>query len=359
MPDKPGRVNDGKVHRNLFFIIVAVVTLVFFYMVGPFVLTTLWAVVLAVIFYNLYRRILQKLGVKRQGMAAGITCLLITLFVIVPFVIVGISLVGQVNQLLVAIEDGSVDPNVVTDYVERELPKVADFLSGYGVDISNIREQVSEYSVTAGQFVATKALSFTGNIINVFVQFTLMLYLLYFFLKDGRKVVRKMVDTLPLGNIRERQLITRFAQVSRATLKGTVIVAMTQGAIGGILFWAVGIEAPVLWGVAMTLLALLPIGGSAIIWVPAAITLFVMGDVVEGIIVVAVGTLIIGLVDNILRPLLVGRDTGMPDYLVLISTLGGIAYFGLSGFVVGPTIAALFITVWEMMGKEFGGKSSW
>ena len=359
MPDKPGRVNEGKIHRNLFFIIVAVVTLVFFYMVGPFLLTTLWAVVLAVIFYKFYRWILRRLGVTRQGLAAGITCVLITLFVIVPVALIGVALVDQVNQLLVAIEDGSVDPNVVTDYVEQELPKVTETLGNYGVDLGNIRAQVSEYSVTAGQFVASRALSFTGNIINVFVQFTLMLYLLYFFLKDGRKVVRKMIDTLPLGNIRERQLITRFAQVSRATLKGTVIVAMTQGAIGGILFWAVGIQAPVLWGVAMTLLALLPVGGSAIIWVPAAIILFVMGDVTEAIIIVVVGSLIIGLVDNLLRPLLVGRDTDMPDYLVLISTLGGIAYFGLSGFVIGPTIAALFITVWEMMGKEFGGRSSW
>ena len=359
MPDKPGRVNEGKVHRNLFFIIVAVVTLVFFYMVGPFVLTILWAVVLAVIFYKFYRWILRRLGVKRQGLAAGITCVLITLFVIIPVVLIGVALVDQVNQLLVAIEDGTVDPNIVTDYVEQELPKVTETLSRYGVDISNIRAQVSEYSVTAGQFVAGQALAVTGNVINVFIQFTLMLYLLYFFLKDGRKVVRKMIDTLPLGNIRERQLITRFAQVSRATLKGTVIVAMTQGAIGGILFWAVGIRAPVLWGVAMTLLALLPVGGSAIVWVPAAIILLIMGDITEAIIIAVVGSLIIGLVDNLLRPLLVGRDTDMPDYLVLVSTLGGIAYFGLSGFVVGPTIAALFITVWEMMGKEFGGRSSW
>jgi len=151
-------------------------------------------------------------------------------------------------------------------------------------------------------------------------------------------------------------LFERFAQVSKATLKGTVVVALVQGSIGGVLFALVGIPAALLWGVAMTLLALLPVGGSAIIWIPAAIILFVQGNVVEAFIVVAVGSLIIGLVDNLLRPLLVGRDTGMPDYLVLISTLGGITWFGLSGFVIGPTIAALFITVWEMMGKDYGGR---
>ncbi|MEL7162150.1 MAG: AI-2E family transporter [Bacteroidota bacterium] len=136
------------------------------------------------------------------------------------------------------------------------------------------------------------------------------------------------------------------------------MVAIVQGSIGGVLFALVGIPAALLWGVAMTLLALLPVGGSAIVWLPAAVILFAQGFVGRAIAIVIVGTLIIGLVDNLLRPLLVGRDTEMPDYLVLISTLGGITYFGLSGFVIGPTIAALFITVWEMMGKDYGGKNS-
>ncbi|MEM9261899.1 MAG: AI-2E family transporter, partial [Bacteroidota bacterium] len=148
------------------------------------------------------------------------------------------------------------------------------------------------------------------------------------------------------------------AQVSKATLKGTVVVAIVQGSIGGVLFAVLGLPAALLWGVAMTLLALLPVGGSAIVWFPTAIILFAQGYPTKAIIIIIVGSLIIGLVDNLLRPLLVGRDTEMPDYLVLISTLGGITYFGLSGFVIGPTIAALFITVWEMMGRDYGGKSS-
>jgi len=150
----------------------------------------------------------------------------------------------------------------------------------------------------------------------------------------------------------------RFAQVSKATLKGTLVVALVQGSIGGIVFACLGIPAALLWGVAMTLLALLPVGGSAIVWFPTVIILLAQGHTYKALILLVIGVLIIGLVDNLLRPLLVGRDTEMPDYLVLLSTLGGITYFGLSGFVIGPTIAALFITVWEMMGKDYGGKSS-
>ncbi|OAV45217.1 AI-2E family transporter [Lewinella sp. 4G2] len=351
-------ITEGKVHRNIFFILVALVTAVFFGMIGPFILTVLWAVVLSIIFYGLYRWILKGFGVKRQALAAGVTCVLVFLFVIVPFTLLGFALVGQATDLFVAIQAGEVDPNVVINYAEERLPALTDQLSKYGIEVNDVRTRVTEFIVSTGQSIAGSALSFTGNLINTFVQFTLMLYLLFFFLKDGRSIVRKMIDTIPLGNVRERKIVRRFSQVSRATLKGTVIVAMTQGAIGGILFWAVGIQAPLLWGVAMTFLALLPVGGSAIIWVPAAVILFIEGSVLESVIIVAVGSLIIGLVDNLLRPLLVGRDTEMPDYLVLISTLGGISYFGLSGFVIGPTLAALFITFWEMMGQDFGGKSA-
>jgi predicted PurR-regulated permease PerM len=238
------------------------------------------------------------------------------------------------------------------------MPGIYDMLGDAGISPNSVREKITEFVGTVSKFVATRVLSFGSNLINIFVQFTLMLYLLFFFLKDGKQVIQKIIDTIPMGNVRERRLFERFAQVSKATLKGTLVVALVQGSIGGLVFMFLGIPAPLLWGVAMTLLALLPVGGSAIVWFPAVVVLFAQGEVGKAMILLVVGSLIIGLVDNLLRPLLVGRDTEMPDYLVLISTLGGITYFGLSGFVIGPTIAALFITVWEMMGQDYGGKTS-
>ena len=274
---------------------------------------------------------------------------------IVPFGLLTLALVDQAYAVYQDIEAGNFSTGLIFDYVDTNLPRVADALSEFGVSTADLRQRFNEAVAQAGQFIANWAIGFGGSLLNIIIQFTLVIYLLYFFLVDGRTIIKGLLRTIPLGDARERILFRRFALVARATLKGTLIVAFVQGAIGGILFAIVGIPAPLLWGVAMMLLALLPVGGSAIVWVPAAIILFIQGNVTGGIVIVAVGSLIIGLVDNLLRPLLVGRDTQMPDYLVLISTLGGIAMFGLSGFVIGPTVAALFITVWQMMGEDYGG----
>ena len=357
MPAESNRKILNSVRRNLFFILVAATTLAFLGIVGPFLLTVLWAIVLTMTFYGLFRWVRRRVGEQRRGLAAGITSVLIFCFVIIPFALLSIALVNQALALYGSIQTGDIDPLFLVNYAEQRLPGLYDMLGDAGISPAGFKESVVDYITQAGQYVASSVVSFGGNLINVFIQFTLMLYLLYFFLKDGKMVMRRIIDTIPMGNIRERQLFQRFAQVSKATLKGTLVVALVQGSIGGVTFALLGIPAPVLWGVAMTLLALLPVGGSAIVWVPAAVILFAQGSVGKAIALVVVGTLIIGLVDNLLRPLLVGRDTEMPDYLVLISTLGGITYFGLSGFVIGPTIAALFITVWEMMGKDYGGNS--
>lgn len=346
-----------KVQRNLFFLLVAATTMAFLGMIGSFLPTILWAVVLTMIFYGLYQWIAMRFRGRRPALAATITVLIIFLFVIIPMILLIIALINQGQGIYQDLETGELDVNVIINYMEYQLPGLRDYLGELGLTTDDLRERISSLAVTVSQWVANSALSIGGNVINLFVQFTLMLYLLFFFFKDGRRIVRVIVNTIPMGNVRERALFDRFAQVSKATLKGTLVVALVQGSIGGVLFALVGIPAALLWGVAMTLLALLPVGGSGIIWLPAAIVLFAQGQITEAIIVVVVGSLIIGLVDNLLRPLLVGRDTEMPDYLVLLSTLGGITWFGLSGFVIGPTIAALFITVWEMMGNDYGGTS--
>ena len=344
-----------RVKRNIFFILVAAVTLGFLGLIGPFILTCFWAAVLAVIFYNVYRRIRIWVG-GREGLAGGVTTLLVVLFFLVPLALLSLALVQQAIGIYNQIEAGNYSTEIIFDFVDTNLPRVASALSDFGVSTADLRTNLNTAVSELGQYAANWALSFTGSVLNTLIQFTLVIYLLYFFLVDGAKIERALVLTIPMGDERERTIFERFALVARATLKGTLIVAFVQGAIGGLLFAILGIPAALLWGVAMMLLALLPVGGSAIVWVPAAIIMFLQGNVTAGIIIVVVGTLIIGLVDNLLRPLLVGRDTHMPDYLVLISTLGGITFFGLSGFVIGPTVAALFITVWEMMGHDYGGR---
>jgi predicted PurR-regulated permease PerM len=186
----------------------------------------------------------------------------------------------------------------------------------------------------------------------------LMLYLLFFFLRDGRALLNAMVQALPLGDVRERRLLNKFAEVARATIKGTLVIGLVQGAMGGILFWVLGIEAAVLWGVVMGLLSLLPAVGAALVWIPAAALLIASGELLKGVVLLVGGTVLIGLADNVLRPLLVGRDTEMPDYLILVSTLGGLALFGLSGVIIGPIVAALFLVVWDMFATEYAEAAS-
>jgi predicted PurR-regulated permease PerM len=173
-----------------------------------------------------------------------------------------------------------------------------------------------------------------------------MLYITFFMLRDGNQLVDLLVRALPLGDTRERMLFSLFAEVTRACIKGNVVIAMIQGLIGSLTLWALGVHAAILWGVLMAFASLIPAMGSALVWAPIALYLAAQGEIQNALILCAVGAGVIGTIDNILRPLLVGRDTKMPDYLVLLSTLGGIGLFGINGFVIGPLVAALFIAFW-------------
>jgi len=179
-----------------------------------------------------------------------------------------------------------------------------------------------------------------------------MVYVLYFFLRDGEVLLDTLVHALPLGDDRERELFAKFAEVSRATVKGTLVIGLVQGTLGGMIFGLLGVQGAVFWGSVMVIMSLLPVVGASLVWLPAALIMAANGDYTKAGILIVFGVVVIGLVDNLLRPILVGRDTRMPDYLVLLSTLGGLTVFGASGFVIGPVIAALFLTVWVMFANE-------
>jgi len=233
------------------------------------------------------------------------------------------------------------------------VPQVTGLIERAGVDPARLGEQAQEAAVTLSQAIAERALLIGSGTLRGTIFFFLMLYLLFFFLRDGPRILDALIRALPLGDQRERHLLGRFAEVSRATIKGTLVVGIVQGTIGGIAFAVLGINAPVLWGTVMALLSILPVVGTALVWLPAAIVLILSGHIIGGIALILVGVFVIGLVDNLLRPVLVGRDTQLPDYLILLSTLGGLAGFGLAGIVIGPTIAAFFLSVWQMAEQEF------
>ena len=175
-----------------------------------------------------------------------------------------------------------------------------------------------------------------------------MLYMLFFLLRDGESLARTLRNAVPQAPEHKRELISKFTTVIRATVKGNVLVAVTQGALGGLIFWFLDIPSALLWAVLMAFLSLLPAVGAGIVWGPVAIYFLLSGSIWQGVVLGLFGVFVIGLVDNVLRPILVGKDTKMPDYLILISTLGGLGIFGLNGFVIGPLIAALFIASWGL-----------
>lgn len=280
------------------------------------------------------------------------TILTIIGLVVVPLSLAGLAMAREAIQLHDQITSGAIDVQAPLRYLRRMTPLANDYLGGFGVDLDGMVERLSSSAVAVASFIGSRALGFGQDVVRVTALFFLTLYILFFFLRDGDRLVTTLIRLLPLGDDRVRQLLAKFSEVSVATIKGTLVVGIVQGAIGGVLFWVLGIPAPVFWGVAMAVFSVLPAVGPGLIWAPAAIILLGAGQIVKGLVLIAAGVLVIGLVDNVLRPILVGRETQMPDYLVLLATLGGLSVFGVSGFVIGPVIAAFFLAVWEMFARE-------
>ena len=337
---------------RVFIGLVIAVTLVFLWMVRAFLLPVFWAAVFAVLFHPMLLALSERTG-ERRALAAGITTAAVVLFVVIPFGLLVAALAQQAIRLYGRIVSGEIDLQAPIAFVERSVPALADLLARVGISTEQLRTGAQNMAGNIAQFAGGQALALGQNALRIAVLFGLMLYLLFFFLRDGERILDAIVRALPMGDERERRLLEKFAEVSRATVKGTLIVAAVQGAIGGILFWIVGIDAALFWGVVMGVLSLLPAVGSTLVWGPAAIALLVRGEIWQVVVLVVGGTMVIGLVDNVLRPVLVGRGAKMPDYLILLATLGGLSVFGLAGFVAGPVVAALFLVMWDMFADEY------
>jgi predicted PurR-regulated permease PerM len=343
----------GSAIQNVaFFLLVALTTLAFLGLIASFAMPVFWAAVLATVFFPLQRRYVARLG-GRRSLAALATMLTILGLIVVPLFLVGVAVSREAVYLHDQITSGAIDLQAPLRFLRRMTPLASDYLAGFGVDVDGLVQRLSTSAIAVSQFIASRALGIGQDVLRITALFFLMLYILFFLLRDGSQLVATLIRVLPLGDGRKRQLLAKFADVSLATIKGTLVVGVVQGAIGAILFWTLGIPAPVFWGSLMAVFSVLPAVGPGLIWLPAAVILLGMGQIVKGIILIAAGVLVIGLVDNVLRPVLVGRDTQMPDYLVLLATLGGLAIFGVSGFVIGPVIAAFFLVVWDMFAQEF------
>jgi predicted PurR-regulated permease PerM len=215
-------------------------------------------------------------------------------------------------------------------------------------DFDHLQRQVTAALIKGSQFIATQVFGIGLDTFAYVASLGVTLYLAFFLLRDGDQLARIARLALPVPLQFKRELVDKFMAVVRATVKGSLLIAGIQGMLGGLAFWLLDVKGAMLWAVVMAFLSLLPMVGAALVWVPVAAFFLMTGAVWQCVFLVAYGMLIIGLADNLLRPILVGKDAGMPDYVVMITTLGGMAVFGINGFIIGPTIAAMFIAVWHL-----------
>jgi predicted PurR-regulated permease PerM len=332
-----------------FLFLIISVSLAFAWILWPFYGALLWGTVFAILFAPLNRRLSRTMR-QRRSLAALATLTIILVMVILPLTLIIAALLEEAASVYKMIQAGEINFGRYFQQVYEALPSWAvSLLDRFNLkNIGAVQERLSAGLMKGSQFLAARAITVGQNTFNFVLSLFVMLYLLFFLLRDGDNLTRLIKDAVPLRREQQHQLFNKFTIVIRATVKGSIVVAVLQGALGGLIFWFLGINAPLLWGVLMAILSLLPAVGTALVWLPVAVYFLATGAIWQGLVLIAFGVLVIGLVDNVVRPILVGKDTKMPDYVVLISTLGGLAVFGINGFVVGPLIAAMFMATWDI-----------
>ncbi|RDI15227.1 AI-2E family transporter [Comamonas sp. AG1104] len=336
-------------HKRAFILLLIAVTAGFGLVLEEYAVAIFWGVVFAIVFAPLHRKLLMRMP-NKPTLAALATLLISLVMVILPLSLIGLSLIKETSAIYDQVSSGNLSAGSYVEQVFNALPSwLTPWMEKLHLGtLEEIQAKLSNIALQASKLAATKAVGLGQNTLGFVVGFGVMLYLIFFLLRDGKELVARIWAATPLAPEHKRELAIKFITVIRATVKGNLAVAAAQGALGGLIFWILGIQGAVLWAVVMAFLSLLPAVGAGLVWGPVAIYFLATGAVTKGLILAAYGVLVIGLVDNVLRPLLVGKDTKMPDYVVLISTLGGMALFGLSGFVLGPAIAALFMAAWEL-----------
>jgi predicted PurR-regulated permease PerM len=350
--NSPDKNTSAYLENRTLLLLLLAVSLALGWILLPFYGTIMWGAIIALLFTPLYRRLLSRMN-RRHTPAALLTLLIVVVIVIVPFAVITAALAREAAVAYQHLQSGEWHPALYFRGVFDALPDwMTRLLDRFGlIDFETLQRRLAAALTQGSQFIATQALSI-GQISFEFVTgLFITLYLAFYLIRDGDGLARALRHAIPLAPEHKHELLGKFATVIRATVKGNLLVAAIQGALGGVAFWFLGVKGALVWAVLMAFLSLLPAVGAALVWLPVAIYFLMTGAIWQSIALTAYGVLVIGLVDNLLRPVLVGKDTRMPDYVVMITTLGGMAVFGINGFVLGPAIAAMFIAVWHIYGR--------
>ena len=339
----------SKVQNTLFFTSMIFVFLLFFYLLSPFFFPIFWAAVISSIFNPLYEFLNRKF--HKSSVSATIVFLMVAVIIILPGSIIGRLLLGESMRMYESIDAGGSNIEDVVKGITGAV-KSNVYVAPLHIDEQFWTEKFSEIARTISNYIFTNLKDLTQNTFVFFVQFSVMLYTLFYFIRDGEKFLGKAVRVFSLGQEREKVLYERFVATARATLKVTLIIGGIQGTLGGFIFWLTGIKGPLIWGIVMIFTAIVPVVGCSIIWVPASVIMLITGHFFKGVIILTFGIFVISMVDHFLRPILIGKDVQMHPLMVFLSTLGGLSLFGFSGFIIGPVIASLLLAIWAMY-EEF------
>lgn len=334
--------------------LVGLFTILFLLVMWPYTMALFWAVVLTVLLDPVWRWLVAHVRLPKSLLAL-VMVLLIALVLVVPAILLALALPGQINALIEAWPHyKAVFAQLTNDGLNLLPPRVAD----------EIREGTSNGSLVSFGSIAQRVVaifsSAAQSTLSVFVQLSIMLYVLFYFFYDGRGIYQRTVSYLPFSHHLMSRLSERFVAITKATVGGVFVIAIAQGVIAAICYWLLGVQPAIALGAATSVAALIPAIGSGLVWIPVAIYLILSGSLVKGIIMLAAGFFVISMVDNLLRPILVGRGTKIPDFVVLLTTLGGLSLMGAAGIVLGPMIAGICIALWQMTkpdaetGKEAG-----
>jgi len=343
--------SQDRYRKGFLLLLLVFISVLFFSMIRQFLMTILLAAIGSALAQPLYSRFLAWAR-GRRPVASILTILIILIVVVIPVLavlgIVAAQAVKVSNAVGPWIQQQISNPDLLAQRFES-LP-LMDKVGPYRAEILT---KLGQLVGMLGNFMVGSLSAATRGTIAFLLHFSLMLYTMFYFLMDGARILRKILYYIPLPHEDEERMVEKFVSVSRATLKGTVIIGVVQGALAGIALGIVGVQGAVFWGTVMAILSIIPGVGTAIVWLPVSIYLMATGSVGSGIFLLVFCGAVVGAVDNVLRPRLVGQDTKMHDLFIIFSTLGGILLFGVVGFIIGPILAALFITVWDIYGHVF------
>lgn len=339
------------VNKTTLLCLVILISALFLSMIHQFLMAIFMAGLFSAMVMPVHHLLTRKLG-GRETLASILTIVAIILLVLIPLTVLITLVVAQaidIGQSVTPwVQTFINQPTTVTNYLEK-IPYYEEILPYRDVIIQKAGELVG----TVSSFLIDSLSSFTKVTIDAIFSTIVMLYVMFYFLTMGDLLLQKILFFLPLDDLNEQRLLYRFTSVTRATIKGTLIIGLIQGTVCGIAFAIAGIDGPVFWGSLMAVMSIIPAFGTAIIWFPALLILALAGNFTGVIVLAVLCGAVAGNLDNIIRPRLVGKDTEMHDLFVLFGTLGGLSMFGLLGIIIGPLVAALFITIWEIYGVVF------